>query len=88
MKNLSDDDLLELAHEKLAISDKHLYSSAVLLILVITETFLCLFDYISILFYILSITVFYCLHLYHSNQGKKCVKEVEDILKEFDSRGI
>jgi uncharacterized membrane protein len=80
MKNLTDSELLSLAHKNLDKADIHMYSTLILTIVSIVQSILLFFSFVGV--------VSFLLYLYHRKKQKKYMKIVDEVLNEFTSRGI
>ncbi len=86
MKNLTDEELFDLANEYLAENSKHNISSTILAIAGIIQSLLLLFGIINITTFLIVIPIVYGFGYYHMRKGKKLLDKVDEILKEFDDR--
>ena len=86
MRDLTDDELFELANDYLEKNKRHGVASIILAVLGIIQSVFFPFDKINITPYILITTIVCGISYYHLRQGKKSLYKVDEILKEFDSR--
>lgn len=86
MKNLTDSELLDLAYEKLAIADKHMYSSIVLVIIGLIQSILLLFSFVNIFSFLIVYPISFLLYLYHRKKQEKYMNIVNEVLEELTSR--
>jgi|688.fasta_scaffold92418_10 hypothetical protein len=88
MKNLTDSELLALAHKNLAIADKHLYSTIILLVLAIAQAIFLFINLITITPYLIITILSYILYFYHRKKQEKYMKIVDEVLEELTSREV
>jgi len=88
MKELNDSELLNLAYKHLAISDKHMYSTIVLMVVAIVQSVLLMFSIIGVLSFLIVYPVCFLFYFYHKSKGEKHLKIVDEALKELTSRGV
>jgi hypothetical protein len=88
MKNLTDSELLSLAHKNLAKADKHLYSSIVLTIIALIQSILLMFSIVNTFSFLVVYPVCFLLYLYHRKKQEKYMNVVTEVLEELTSRGI
>jgi Flp pilus assembly protein TadB len=88
MKELNDNELLNLAYKHLAISDKHMYSTIVLMVVAMIQVFLLIFNLIGVFSFLVIYPICFLFYFYHKSKGEKHLKIVDEALKEFASRGI
>ena len=86
MKNLTDEELFDLANEYLADNSKHATASVVLFIVGIVQSLLLMFSFITITPFLIVTPIVYGFGYYHMRKGNKSLDKVDEILKEFDSR--
>lgn len=86
MKNLTDEELFDLANEYLVENIKHATASAVLFVVGIIQSLLLMFSFITIVPFLLVVPIVYGFGYYHMRKGNKSLDKVDEILKEFDSR--
>jgi len=88
MKNLTDSELLALAHKNLAIADKHRYSTIILLVLAIAQAIFLFINLITITPYLIITILSYILYFYHRKKQEKYMKIVDEVLEELTSREV
>ena len=86
MKDLNDRELLDLAYKHLAISDKHMYSTIVLMVVAIIQSVLLMFSVVGIVSFLIVYPICFLFYFYHKTKGEKHLKIVDDALKELTSR--
>jgi uncharacterized membrane protein len=86
MKNLTDEELFDLANEYLTDNSKHATASVVLFIVGIVQSLLLMFSFITITPFLIVTPIVYGFGYYHMRKGNKSLDKVDEILKEFDSR--
>ena len=86
MKNLTDEELFDLAEKCLDDNNKHSIASAVLFIVGLIQSLLLMFGFITIIPFIIVTPIVYGFGYYHMRKGKKSLDKVDEILKEFDER--
>ena len=86
MKDLTDDELFDLANECLADNSKHAISSTILFVSVIIQSLLLMFGVINITTFLIVTPIVYGFGYYHMRKGKKSLDKVDEILREFDER--
>jgi uncharacterized membrane protein len=86
MKNLTDEELFDLANEYLVDNSKHATASVVLFVVGIIQSLLLMFSFITIVPFLLVAPIVYGFGYYHMRKGNKSLDKVDEILKEFDSR--
>ena len=88
MKELNDGELLDLARKNLAIADKHLYSTIILSVVSIIQAILLIFNIVGVGIFLIVYLICFLLYLYHRKKQEKYMKIVDELLKEFTSRGV
>ncbi len=88
MKNLNDEELINLATDKLNKCSKNNNASLVLMVIILLQGFLCFIGSIHFIYLALTIVVCYGLHLYHSYKFNKEMDIVDEIIKELNEREI
>jgi Flp pilus assembly protein TadB len=88
MKELTDNELVTLAWENLAMADKHLYSTLVLMIIVLIQSILLMFSIVNIFSFLIVYPICFLLYLYHRKKQEKYMNVVTEVLDELTSRGI
>jgi hypothetical protein len=86
MKNLTDEELFNLANKCLDDNSKHATASVVLFIVGIIQSLLLMFGIINIIPFLVVVPIVYGFGYYHLKQGKKSLDKVDEILLEFDER--
>ena len=86
MKDLNDRELLDLAYKHLAISDKHMYSTIVLMVVAIIQSVLLMFSVVGVVSFLIIYPICFLFYFYHKTKGEKHLKIVDDVLKELTSR--
>jgi Flp pilus assembly protein TadB len=88
MKDLKDQELLDLAYNEIRKMDIHIISTVIFVVVLVVEFILAFLQIISlpILFFFLFAIII--LYYYHNQRFKKCEKKVEEILDELTSRNI
>ena len=88
MKELSENELLQLAQSETKKMDMHLWSQIILSILVIIQATFLIFDIISFNFYFCIWLIFMVLYVFHNKKIKKSEIKMQEILDELTSRNI
>ena len=88
MKDLNDSELLDLAWKNLAIADKHMYSTIVLMAVAIIQSVLLMFSLVGMVSFLIIYPICFLFYFYHKKKGEKHLKIVDDALKELTSREI
>jgi hypothetical protein len=86
MTELNDSELLELVHKNLAIADKHMYSTIVLMVVAIIQSVLLMFSVVGVVSFLIVYPICFLFYFYHKTKGEKHLKIVDDALKELTSR--
>jgi len=85
MKDLNDQELLDLAYNEIRKMDIHIISTVIFVIALVAEFILAFLQIIVLpVFFIFLFAIIY----YHNQRFKKCEKRVEEILNELTSRDI
>jgi len=88
MKDLNDQELLDLVYNEIRKMDIHIISTIIFVIALVIEFILVFLQVILLpVFFILFFAVL-ILYYYHSQNFKKCEKRIEEILNELTSRDI
>lgn len=88
MKNLTDSQLLEMAHIEIKKMDIHLWSTIVISVLMIIESSFLIFGLIKLGLFIFFWVLLGLLYLFHNNKAKKSENKINEILNELTSRDI
>jgi len=86
IKNLTDSELLELAHENMDKANKHLYSSIILSIISIIQTILLIFDYSGVIEFVIVYILCISFYFYHKKKSDKYMSIVDEAIKELTSK--
>ena len=88
MKDLKDQELLDLAYNEIRKMDIHIISTVIFVVVLVFEFILAFLQINSLPILILILSAIIILYNYHSQRFKKCEKRVEEILNELTSRDI
>ena len=88
MKDLKDQELLDLAYNEIRKMDIHIISTVIFVVVLVFEFILAFLQIISLPILFLFLSAIIILYYYHSQRFKKCEKRVEEILNELTSRDI
>jgi len=88
MKELTDNELFELAYNQIKIGDKHLILQTIITILILIQGTFLILDIISIYFYGPMWLVCMGLYLFHRKKIKNSEIKVQEILDELTSRNL
>lgn len=88
MKELNDSELLDKAYKHLEIADKHTYSTIVLTVVALIQVILLIFNIVGVVSFLFIYLICFLLYLYHRKKQEKYMKIVDELLKEFTSRGV
>jgi beta-lactamase regulating signal transducer with metallopeptidase domain len=88
IKELNDSELLDKAYKHLEIADKHLYSTIILSVVSIIQAILLIFNIVGVVSFLVIYLICFLLYLYHRKKQEKYMKIVDELLKEFTSRGV
>ena len=88
MKDLKDQELLDLAYNEIRKMDIHIISTVIFVVVLVFEFILAFLQIISLPILFLFLSTIIILYYYHSQRFKKCEKKVEEILDELTSRDI
>jgi hypothetical protein len=86
MKNLTDEELFELANDYIEKNRKHAISSIILAMTGVIQSGLFIFDKINFIPFLIISIILYTFSYYHLRMSSSSIKKVEKILEEFDSR--
>jgi hypothetical protein len=86
MKDLTNEELLELAWGNLHKADTHMYASIVLVLVSLVQSLLLIFSIVHIVGFLLVYIPSICLYLYHKNKGDKYLKIANEVIAELISR--
>jgi hypothetical protein len=86
MKNLSNDELLDLAWSNISKADNHINASIVLVLLSLIQSLLLIFGVVNIVGFLLVYVPSFCLYLYHKHKGDKYLKTTYEVIAEITSR--
>ena len=86
VKDLTDGELLELAHKNMDKANKHLYSTIVITLLSLIQLFLMIFNYVGVVEFAIIYIVCLVFYLYHKKKSDSYMFIVDEALKELTSR--
>ena len=86
MKNLSDDELFNLANKYLDKNKNHSVSAIILSIFGIVQSVFFILGKINYVVYLVVTIIFYTFAYYHLSASKKSLKKIDEILEELNSR--
>jgi len=86
MKNLSDDELFDLANKYLDKNKNHSISAMILSMLGIAQSIFLILGKINYVVYLIVILFFYTFAYYHLRVSKESLKKIDEILEELNSR--
>lgn len=86
MKDLTNEELLELAWGNLDKADRHMYASIVLVSVSLIQSLLLIFSVVHIVGFLLVYIPSFSLYLYHKHKGDKHLKIVDQAIVELTSR--
>jgi len=86
MKELKDQELLDLAYNEIRKMDIHIISTVIFVVLLVFEFILAFLQIISLPILFLFLSAIIILYYYHSQRFKKCEKRIEQIIDELTSR--
>jgi|688.fasta_scaffold1095670_2 hypothetical protein len=88
MKELSENELLQLAQSETKKMDMHLWSQMVIIILIITQVIFVFAEIISVLtFFFMWLGLMFLYHI-HRSKTKKAEIKMQEFLDELTNRGI
>ena len=88
MKELNDSEVLDKAYKHLEIADKHTYSTIVLTVVALIQAILLFFNIVGVVSFLIVYPLCVLFYLYHKYKSEKHLKIIEELLKEFTSRGV
>jgi len=88
MKELNDQELLNLAYEEIRKMDTHIIATVILAVISAVEFVLAILQIISSPMYVITVLGIFGLYYYHNQRFKKCEKRIDEILKELTSREL
>jgi hypothetical protein len=86
MKDLTNDELLDLAWDNIDNADRHTRASIVLVVLSLIQSILLMFSIVNILGFLLVYVPSICLYLYHKSKSDRYLKIVNEAIMELTSR--
>jgi len=86
MKDLTDDELFDLANDYIEKNRKHAISSIILGLTGMIQSVFFIFDKINYVPFLIISIILYSFSYYHIKMSNLSIKKVEKILEEFDSR--
>jgi len=86
MKELKDQELLDLAYNEIRKMDIHIISTVIFVVVLVFEFILAFLQIISLPILFLFLFAIIILYYYHSQKFKKSEKKIEEILDELTSR--
>jgi Ca2+-dependent lipid-binding protein len=88
MKNLTDQELLDLAYKEIRKMDTHIMSTVIFVITLVVEFILTFLQIIVLPVFFIFLFAVIILYYYHNQRFKKCEKRIDEILKELTSREL
>jgi L-asparagine transporter-like permease len=86
MKELTDEELRELADKNLETAYRNLSVNRLILIILVIEVVLFLTNTISTTSYLIFIMPCWLIYMFHYFRYKKSIKVVDEVIKELDNR--
>jgi hypothetical protein len=86
MKDLTDEELFDLANDYIKKNRKHAISSIILGLTGMIQSVFFIFDKINYIPFLIISIILYTFSYYHIKMSNLAIKKVEKILEEFDSR--
>jgi hypothetical protein len=86
MKELTDEELSELANKNLENAYRNLSVNRLILIILVIEVVLFLTNTISTTSYLIFIMPCWLIYMFHYFRYKKSIKVVDEVIKELDNR--
>jgi Ca2+-dependent lipid-binding protein len=88
MKDLNDQELLDLAYNEIRKMDIHIISTVIFVITLVVEFILTFLQIIVLPVFFIFLFAVIILYYYHNQRFKKCEKRIDEILKELTSREL
>jgi len=88
MKNLTDQELLDLAYKEIRKMDTHIISTVIFVIALVVEFILTFLQIIALPVFFIFLFAVITLYYYHNQRFKNCEKRIDEILKELTSREL
>lgn len=88
MKNLTDKELIDMAHFEVRKIDTHAWSQIVISILGIIQSILLIFNFTNVLFFVIFWVLIVGIYVFHTKKIKECEFKLQEILNELTSRDI
>jgi len=88
MKNLTDQELLDLAYKEIRKMDTHIISTVIFVIALVIEFILTFLQIIGLPVFFIFLFAVIILYYYHNQRFKNCEKKIDEILKELTSREL
>ena len=88
MKNLTDQELLDLAYKEIRKMDTHIMSTVIFVITLVVEFILTFLQIIVLPVFFIFLFAVIILYYYHNQRFKNCEKRIDEILKELTSREL
>lgn len=88
MKEIKDDELIDLAHNELKKWQINFWAQMILCVLCLAESTLLFFGLISITVFAILWFIFIGLYLFHNKKSKKFEMKIKEIIDELQSRNI
>ena len=88
MKNLTDQELLDLAYKEIRKMDTHIISTVIFVIALVIEFILTFLQIIALPVFFIFLFAVIILYYYHNQRFKNCEKKIDEILKELTSREL
>ena len=88
MKDLNDQELLDLAYNEIRKMDINIISTVIFVIVLVVESILTFLQITQLPVFFIFLFVILILYYYNNQRFKKCEKRVEEILNELRLRDI
>ena len=88
MKDLNDQELLDLAYNEIRKMDIHIISTVIFVIALVVEFILTFLQIIVLPVFFIFLFAVIILYYYHNQRFKNCEKRIDEILKELTSREL